>query len=189
MEIRGGVASVFRTRHCFPTLDDPLMYSGEERVKKQVDNVMPYLLLIISAVLTVWGALGLLEYFVPAVVLGFQDENFPAGLQFLHFLAIFATGAIFLGGYLTRWRNTPFATIIMYAVLATLCFVETVDFEAFGSGPTRFIPMTVEYVAYVCLSAYLLRSSTMRRHFYLDPEAAEGTMAAKKSDIRLSAHG
>ncbi len=135
-------------------------------MKSQVVNLMPYLLLAISAVLVGWGALGLLEYFIPAVVLGLQNEKFPAGLQFLHFFSIFVTGAIFIAGYFKRWRHTPFATIVMYAVLATLCFVETVDFEAFGGGPTRFIPMAIEYVVYLLFSAYLLSSSAMRHHFF-----------------------
>jgi hypothetical protein len=128
-------------------------------------GVMPCLLLTISAVLAVWGALGLLEYAAPGVALGLQNAKFPAGLQFLHFAAILATGAIFLGGYVARWRHTPFATVVMYAVLATICFIETIDFDAFGDGPTRFIPMTAEYVAYVALSAYLLRSAAMRARF------------------------
>ena len=57
----------------------------------------------------------------------------------------------------------------MYAVLATLCFVETVDFQAFGNGPSRFIPMTVEYAVYLVLSAYLLKSQAMRRLFSSSP--------------------
>ncbi|WP_419911132.1 hypothetical protein [Hoeflea sp.] len=158
-------------------------------MKRQIDNLMPYLLLLVSAVLTIWGALGLLEYFIPAIVLGLENEKFPAGLQFLHFFSIFVTGTIFLFGYLTRWRHTPFATIVMYAVLATLCFVETVDFEAFGGGPTRFIPMAIEYVVYVCLSAYLLRSSRIRQHFNPGPQATGATSDAKKSDTRLPARG
>ncbi len=158
-------------------------------MKNQAVHLMPYLLLLISAVLTGWGALGLLEYFIPAVVLGLQNEKFPAGLQFLHFLAIFVTGAIFLGGYFRRWRYTPFATIVMYAILATLCFIETVDFEAFGGGPTRFIPMAVEYVVYVCFSVYLLRSPAMRRHFFSGSEEAESGTEAKRSGIGFSAQG
>lgn len=142
-------------------------------MKSQVVNSLPYLLLLISAVLIGWGVLGLLEYFFPSVVLGLQNENFPAGLQFLHFFSILVTGAIFIVGYFTRWRHTPFATVVMYAVLATLCFIETVDFEAFGGGPTRFIPMVIEYIAYLGFSAYLLRSSTMRRHFWSGSDMAE----------------
>lgn len=139
---------------------------------KTVAKLMPRALLAISAVLAVWGAFGLLEYFAPSAQFGLQDPKFPAGLQFLHFAAILTTGATFVLGYAARWRGTPFATIVMYAVLATLCFIETVDFESFGGGQTRFIPMTIEYVAYVGLSVYLLRSKAMRRRFSSDASKA-----------------
>ncbi|MEM9457156.1 MAG: hypothetical protein AAGF11_23465 [Myxococcota bacterium] len=99
------------------------------------------------------------------MALGLQNAQFPAGTQFLHFAALLGTGWVFLGGYVTRWRHTLFATVVMYAVLATICFIETVDFHAFGGGPTRFIPMVIEYMTYLGLSAYLLRSSAMRRRF------------------------
>ena len=141
-------------------------------MKNQIARLMPYLLLLISAVLASWGILGLLEYFVSGVVLGLQNEKFPTGLQFLHFFSILVTGAVFIIGYAKRWPYTPFATIGMYAILATLCFIETVDFQAFGGGPTRFIPMTIEYIVYLALSAYLLRSSTMRDRFHLGSELA-----------------
>lgn len=125
-----------------------------------------HLLVLVHSVLVGWGFLGLIEYFVPAASLGFQNANFPAGTQFLHFAAILATGAIFLGGYFKRWRHTPFAVVLMYAVLATLCFIETVDFGAFGGGQTRFIIMSIEYVTYLGISIFLFRSTTMRLRFW-----------------------
>jgi hypothetical protein len=125
----------------------------------------PYLLVLFKAFLVSWGLLGLIEYFVPAMPFELQNANFPAGTQFLHFAAIFATGVVFLYGYFGRWRHTPFVTVAMYAVLATLCFIETVDFYAWGEGPTRFVWMIVEYVMYLGLSIYLLRSKTMRLRF------------------------
>ncbi len=141
-------------------------------MKTKVENLMPYLLLLISAVLSGWGVLGLLEYFFSGVVFGLQNENFPPGLQFLHFFSILVTGAVFIIGYAKRWFYTPVATIGMYAILATLCFIETVDFQAFGCGSTRFIPMTIEYIVYLGLSAYLLRSSKMQHHFRSNSQAS-----------------
>lgn len=131
----------------------------------QLANLFSYVLVVIHLVLAGWGVLGLVEYFVPAASFGLQDKNFPPGTQFLHFASILVTGVIFLWGYLARWGNTPFATITMYAVLATICFIETVDFGAFGGGPTRFIPMSIEYVTYIGISIFLVRSNTMRRRF------------------------
>lgn len=124
-----------------------------------------YVLLVIKVGLLVWGVLGFIEYFVPTAALGLQDSNFPQGVQFLHWLLISSTGLIFVFGYLRRWTYTPFVTIVMYATLATLCFVETVDFNAFGGGDRRFFVMGMEYVLYISLAAYLLRSEQVRLRF------------------------
>lgn len=114
-----------------------------------------YVLVIAKGMLILWGLLGFVEYFAPSVAFGLQDSNFPQGVQFLHWLLILLTGSIFIVGFLLRWRHTPYATITMYATLATLCFVETVDFNAFGGGTKRFFIMTVEYVLYIALSLYI----------------------------------
>lgn len=124
-----------------------------------------YLLVGIMFILSGWGVLGLVEYFVPSVELGLQNSQFPAGLQFLHFASILMTGAIFLFGYFTRWTHTPFATVVMFAVLATLCFVETVDFAAFGEPPKSYVIMGIEFATYILLSIYLLRSAAMLERF------------------------
>jgi hypothetical protein len=131
----------------------------------RLDRFLPRILLAISVALLCWGILGLLEYVFPALGLGLQNESFPAGLQFLHFLALVLTGAIYVFGYLGRWPPTPHATITMYAVLATLCFVETIDFGAFGGGATGVVIMLGEFALYIALSAYLLRSAAIRHRF------------------------
>lgn len=92
-------------------------------------------------------------------------RHFAAGTQFLHFAAIMATGGIFVAGYFRRWQPTPFVTVMMYAELATICFIETVDFDAWGGGPSRFLIMLFEYVVYVVFANYLLRSEAMRQRF------------------------
>ncbi len=125
----------------------------------------PYVLVAVSVVLIIWAVLGFIEYFAPSVAFGLQDANFPRGTQFLHWLLLLLTGSIFVGGFLLRWRHTPFATITMYATLATLCFIETVDFNAFGGGTKRFFIMAAEYVVYIVLSAYLLRSEHIKKRF------------------------
>ena len=140
----------------------------------QAAKLFPYVLVLLHAVLVGWGVLGLVEYFVPAATLGLQDTNFPAGTQFLHFASILVTGTLFLAGYFTRWQHTPTVTVTMYAVLATICFIETVDFNAFGGGQARFIPMGLEYVTYIGLSIYLLRSATIRHRFSSGAAVAVG---------------
>jgi hypothetical protein len=129
----------------------------------------PYLLLAVKVALFVWGFLGLLEYCFPSLGFGLQNSKFPQGTQLLHWLLLLLTGSIFVFGFLLRWRHTPFATITMYATLATLCFIETVDFGAFSGGPERFLIMAGEYAVYVALSVYLLRSRWVRERFRGQP--------------------
>lgn len=132
-----------------------------------LDRFLPKGLFVVSAGLLCWGLLGLFEYAFPAWHLGLQDSNFPAGLQFIHFLAISLTGSIFVFGYLRRWQHTRHATITMYAVLATICFIETMDFGAFGGGTTGVMIMLAEFALYIGLSTYLLRSDAIREHFQI----------------------
>lgn len=124
-----------------------------------------YVLVAVKGMLVVWGVLGFAEYFSPSVAFGLQDTNFPRGVQFLHWLLVLLTGAIFIVGFLLRWKQTPYVTITMYATLATLCFVETVDFNAFGGGSKRFFIMSAEYVLYIALSTYLIRSKLIKERF------------------------
>ncbi|MEM7188021.1 MAG: hypothetical protein AAF439_00285 [Pseudomonadota bacterium] len=131
-----------------------------------LDRFLPNGLLVVFAGLLCWGLLGLLEYALPSAKLGLQDSSFPAGLQFLHFFALVLTGAIFVFGYLTQWPHTPFATITMYAVLATLCFIETIDFGAFGGGTTGVMILIAEFALYLGLSTYLLRSDRIKSRFH-----------------------
>ncbi|MEM1416794.1 MAG: hypothetical protein AAGH15_17995 [Myxococcota bacterium] len=144
----------------------------------------PQVLLVVHAVLLGWGVLGLIEYFVPAATLGLQNASFPPGTQFLHFASVLVAGAVYVGGYLTRWPSTVFATVTMYAVLATICFIETVDFGAFGGGPTRFLPMAAEYVTYALLSTYLLRSATVRARFPRAAGEADARTARAAAAVR-----
>jgi hypothetical protein len=140
----------------------PTEYGGQ---KNMLRKRFPYVLVLLSVALIVWATLGFVEYVQPTVAFGLQDANFPAGTQFLHWLLILTTGLLFTTGFISRWKHTPFATIVMYASLATLCFVQTVDFQAWGGGPYRFIPMATEFAAYIAFSMYLLRSKEIQVRF------------------------
>ncbi|WP_220227531.1 hypothetical protein [Flavimaribacter sediminis] len=137
-------------------------------MSKTLDAFILKGLLVVSAGLLCWGALGLLEYVIPGLTMGLQNNNFPAGLQFIHFFALVLTGLFFVLGYLRRWPVTVHASITMYAVLATICFVETIDFGAFGGGARGVIIMLTEFALYVALSIYLQRSAAVYHHFESD---------------------
>ena len=126
-----------------------------------------YILVFIKCILIIWGILGFIEYFSPSVSFGLQDPNFPAGTQFLHWFLLVLMGSIFVMGFFGRWKHTPTVTVMMYATLATLCFIETVDFDAFGGGTKRFFIMGGEYVLYIVLSIYLLRSKQVKAYFQM----------------------
>jgi hypothetical protein len=130
---------------------------------KYVSMVFCYLLLLAGFVMFAWGGLGFLEYFTgmtPLVPL--QNPTFPRGTQFIHWLLISASGTIYLAGYFTRWKHTPFAMVVIYAMLATLCAVETFDFM---TKPGRYGSFIRECIGYVGISIYLFRSQRMRTHF------------------------
>ncbi len=56
----------------------------------------------------------------------------------------------------------------MYAVLATICFIETIDFGAFGGGTIGVFIMLLEFALYIVLSVCLFRSAAIGHHFRLD---------------------
>ena len=141
------------------------------RKLKSLDKLFPKGLFVISFALLVWGLLGLLEYAYPPLNLGLQNTNFPPGVQFIHFFALILTGAIFVFGYVGRWPQTRYATMTMYAVLATICFIETIDFGAFGGGTIGVTIMLLEFALYIVLSIYLLRSAAIQQRFRLAPKS------------------
>ncbi len=129
----------------------------------RLSGLFAHLLLAVSMLLTLWGLLGLLEFLVGAALfVPLQNPAFPPGMQFMHWLAISAGGLAYLAGYYRRWPGTPFLMIGIYAVMATLCFVQTVDLL---TNAGRYAAMAAEYVAYVAISVYLVRAERMRRHF------------------------
>lgn len=130
-----------------------------------MSRFFPYVLILVKAGLLIWGVLGFWEYVVPSAGFGLQNAGFPPGTQFLHWLLITLTGSIFVVGFLLRWQHTPFATVTMYATLATLCFIETIDFGAFGGPPQSLFVMGGEFATYLAISFYLLRSRHIRNRF------------------------
>ncbi len=140
---------------------------------KHVSMLVSYLILLASGVMFGWGLLGLLEYlFGFAPLMPLQNPNFPPGTQLIHWIVILASGSVYLIGYITRWKHTPFAMVVMFAMLTTLCAVETFDFM---TRPDRYGAYAREVTYYVLMSVFLLRSKRMHAHFRRDDEdATEG---------------
>lgn len=121
-------------------------------------------MVLVHLLLVLWGVLGFVEYFFPAVPwISLQNPAFPAGMQFLHWLAILSGGSVFLIGYVTHWKHTAFAMALVYTMMATLCAVQTLDLM---TNPGRYLAMVLEYIAYVSIALFLFRSERARLHFY-----------------------
>ncbi len=130
---------------------------------KQVSIVFSYLILVASFVMLSWGILGFLEYFFTiAPLMPLQNPTFPKGTQFIHWFLISLSGGVYLLGYFSKWKYTPLAMIVIYAMLATMCFIQTFDFMKNLSRYTDFIR---ECIYYVIISTYLIRSRRMQTHF------------------------
>lgn len=121
------------------------------------------LLLLMSAGMLVWGLAGFFEYFTgikPFIKL--QNDAYPGGVQFVHWLLITLSGSIFLGGYITRWKWTPFAMITIFSNLAVLCTIETFDFM---SAQWSFSSYFTEIVLYLVHATFLLQSAISKARF------------------------
>lgn len=129
--------------------------------------ISTYAIIGIAAFLLIWGVLGMFEYVTGITpVIALQNPAFPAGIQFLQWVLLIAFGAVFLLGYATRWPHTPVAVTVIFAMLATMCFVQTVDFL---TNESRFLAFALECIAYLAIATFLLRSERMRRRFGADP--------------------
>ena len=130
---------------------------------RHASTLFSYLILIASGVMFGWGVLGLLEYcFGFAPLMPLQNPNFPPGTQLVHWIVIMSSGAVYLAGYFARWKYTPFAMVVLFAMLTTLCAVETFDFM---TRPDRYSAYAREVTYYAIMATYLLRSRRMRAHF------------------------
>lgn len=127
-----------------------------------VSRIFDGFLVLAGVFMAGWGLLGLIEYAGGPAPISLQNPVFPPGMQFLHFLAIFGSGVVFLLGYVTRWRLAPIATIISYVVLATLCSVQTLDML---QNHNRYILFVQECIGYIAIGFYLLRSKRMQYRF------------------------
>lgn len=130
---------------------------------KHVSTIFSHLLLLAAVVMLSWGILGFLEYFSEiALLMPLQNSTFPPGTQLLHWFLITLSGSVYLLGYLLKWKYTPMAMIVIYAMMATMCFIQTFDFM---TNPSRYTDFVRECIYYVVISVYLLRSRRMQTHF------------------------
>ena len=130
---------------------------------RRISLYYSYLLIVGAFGMTAWGLAGFIEYLTGVtVVIPLQNENFPPGTQFIHWLLITLSGTVFLFGYFTRWKYTPNAKVVIYACLATMCFIQTFDFM---TREDRYISYAIEVTNYIVVSIYLFKSKLMQERF------------------------
>lgn len=130
---------------------------------KKLSKLYMALLLIATSGMLIWGLAGFFEYFTGVTpFIKLQNEAYPAGVQFVHWTLITLTGGIFLIGYFTRWKWTPFAMVLLFSNLAVLCTIQTFDFM---SDQWSYSAYAVEMVSYVIHSAFLLNSALSKARF------------------------
>ncbi|MDJ0832577.1 MAG: hypothetical protein QNJ69_03585 [Gammaproteobacteria bacterium] len=130
---------------------------------KHVSMLFSYLILLASITMLCWGVLGFLEYFFDIVLfIPLQNASFPSGTQFFHWLIITLSGTVYLVGYFTRWKFTPIAMMILFSMLATMCFIQTFDFM---TNDSRYFDLAREVLYYIVMSVYLVKSRRMQEHY------------------------
>lgn len=130
---------------------------------KLISIIFTYLIVLAAFVMAAWGTLGFLEYFTDiAPVIPLQNPTFPNGTQFIHWFLISLSGYTFIIGYFSRWEYTPNVMVVIYACLATMCFIQTFDFMV---REDRYASYAKEVFYYIIISTYLFKSKRMKDHF------------------------
>lgn len=125
--------------------------------------VLALFLLGVHVALLVWALVGMVEL-VSARVPWPKVSNvaFPPWLLLVHWLAVLGGSGVFVGGYLARWRHTPGALAIAYALMAAVCVIETFGFL---TGTRRFVAMALELSAYLGILWLLRNHATFAQRF------------------------
>jgi hypothetical protein len=124
---------------------------------------MGWLLVLVHVLLAVWAVVGLAEMvFAEVPWPRVSNELFPAPVLLAQWLSILVASFLYIAGYLRRWRYTPHAVAVAYAIMATVCAVETFGYMI---SDTRFLAMALEYLAYALILLFLFKAPAMRQRF------------------------
>lgn len=137
---------------------------------QRLDRAIGLFLLALHAGLLLWAAAGFVEFATAEVLVpGLANPLFSPAMLFAQWTAIGLAGAIFLAGWLLRWRRLPEAMIACYLAMAAICAVQTFTIL---QNPSRFVDIVLEYAAYIAISAWLLLSPALRRRLGRQPVSA-----------------
>lgn len=120
-------------------------------------------LLGVHALLIGIGVAGLFEWFVvDPPWTRFSNPELPRWMLLLQWLLMLGAGMLFVAGYLARWRWLPLAMAGTYAVMATVCAVQTFTML---TNDNRFTNMAIEYLEYTAILLFLFGAPEMRKRF------------------------
>jgi hypothetical protein len=104
-----------------------------------------------------WSMAGLVEWLgLPAPWPRISNPLLPRPVLLLQWIFVLTAACVFVMGYATRWRRTPWAMAACYGTMAGLCAVENVLYLGhFGS-------VALEYVGYVAILWVLFRAERFR---------------------------
>lgn len=125
-------------------------------------------LLVIHFTLLIWAVGGFIEMteiqtFWPA----YTNPDFPNWLLPIHWGSVLIGASGFIAGYLNRAKWLPHFMLAAYTMLFTICIIETFGFM---SNPTKYLAMTLEFVAYSTILFFLFRNSYFRRYLSSKPQ-------------------
>ncbi len=128
-----------------------------------VQKVYMTLLLLLAITMLLWGIAGFYEYLTgKTIFIPLQNEAYPSGVQFMHWLLLTLFGTVFTIGYLKKWKYTPIVSLVLFSNLAVLCTIETFDFMSDQWG---IVPYLTEIIMYVINSTFLLLSPISKNRF------------------------
>jgi hypothetical protein len=118
-------------------------------------------LVLVHLVVGGWATVGLVELLEPQPPWPpLSNPDLPRVVLLVHWPLMLVAAAVFLGGYVRRWRHTPTAVAVVYTGLAAMCAVETF---AFLTAPGRFASMAIEYATYATIIVLLFRTRVHAR--------------------------
>lgn len=132
-------------------------------------RLFAYLLVAVHAGLAVWATVGFIEWFVPEPPWKrLSNPELPRPMQLLQWTLLAIAAAVFIGGFVTRWRHTPLALTATYVAMASTCAWQTFTMLTHAS---RYRDMAIEYAEYALILAFVYGSAYMRERFAATPAA------------------
>lgn len=114
-----------------------------------------YLLVLIHIFLLLWSIGGVIELLSSDVPwTPYTNLDFPRWLLPIHWGSVLITSTGFLIGYFTGWSKTPEFMLAAYAMLFTICVIESFGFM---TSSAKYFAMAAELVTYTVILALLFK--------------------------------